>query len=418
MTVNEVSVRGWVFYDAECRFCVAGRTRWGPLLERRGFVWVPLQTPGAAGRLGVTEERLFAEMWLKLADGRVVSGVNSWSILMRAVWWLWPLGMLLEVPGINPIAAWVYRWTARNRHCLGGACKIHSHGPAPFHLSDLVVLALALGLVGALGRAWPAWVYMWALAFVLGWFAKWFAWRDARGARRQMPIGLTLAWFLLWPGLDARAFFERAHANKGKLREWFAAILKLAIGATLLWVIAPRCFTDNPLACGWVGLIGLGLGLHFGLFHVMSLAWRAAGVNAAHIMNRPLAVRSLAEFWGERWNTGFSIPSRRFLFKPIARRFGTGVAFGVVFLVSGLMHDLVISVPARGGYGLPTAYFLLQGAGVLIERSRFGRVLGLGRGLRGWSFMFAFTAGPMFWLFHPPFVHNVILPMLHALGAT
>ena len=29
--------RGWVFYDAECRFCVAGMKRWGGLFARRGF---------------------------------------------------------------------------------------------------------------------------------------------------------------------------------------------------------------------------------------------------------------------------------------------------------------------------------------------------------------------------------------------
>jgi hypothetical protein len=28
------------------------------------------------------------------------------------------------------------------------------------------------------------------------------------------------------------------------------------------------------------------------------------------------------------------------------------------------------------------------------------------------------TAGPVFWLFPPPFVHHVILPMLAAIGAT
>jgi hypothetical protein len=27
------------------------------------------------------------------------------------------------------------------------------------------------------------------------------------------------------------------------------------------------------------------------------------------------------------------------------------------------------------------------------------------------------TAGPAYWLFHPIFIRNVILPMLHALGA-
>ncbi len=30
---------------------------------------------------------------------------------------------------------------------------------------------------------------------------------------------------------------------------------------------------------------------------------------------------------------------------------------------------------------------------------------------------FVVTAAPAFWLFHPPFVHRVILPMLHAIGA-
>jgi len=87
-----------------------------------------------------------------------------------------------------------------------------------------------------------------------------------------------------------------------------------------------------------------------------------------------------------------------------------------VFAISGLMHELVISLPAHGGYGLPTAYFILQGFGVLVERSRLGRRIGLGRGLRGWLFTLACAAGPAFWLFHPTFVRNVILPMLRAFG--
>jgi predicted DCC family thiol-disulfide oxidoreductase YuxK len=130
MTVNDaVKPRGCVFYDADCRFCVAARTRWGPLFERRGFLWLPLQTPGTAARLGVTEAQLQEEMWLQRADGRTASGVNSWGVLMRAVWWLWPLGMVLAIPGINAVAARLYRGIARNRYCLRGTCRIHSHGP-------------------------------------------------------------------------------------------------------------------------------------------------------------------------------------------------------------------------------------------------------------------------------------------------
>jgi alginate O-acetyltransferase complex protein AlgI len=90
----------------------------------------------------------------------------------------------------------------------------------------------------------------------------------------------------------------------------------------------------------------------------------------------------------------------------------------VVFAISGVIHELAISFPARGGYGLPFGYFILQGVGVLIERSRFGQTLGLGRNLRGWLFMFAFTAAPAYWLFHPTFIHDVILPMLQTIGST
>ena len=65
-----------------------------------------------------------------------------------------------------------------------------------------------------------------------------------------------------------------------------------------------------------------------------------------------------------------------------------------------------------------TGYFVLQGLAVAGERTRQGRRLGLGRGWRGWLFTVLVTAGPAFWLFPPPFVRNVILPMLAVIGAT
>jgi predicted DCC family thiol-disulfide oxidoreductase YuxK len=142
---------GRIYFDAECRFCAAHRRRWGPIFERRGFVWLPLQTPGAAHRLGVTESRLREEMWLQLADGRTRSGVDAWSALMRHVWWVWPLGIMLALPGFNAGARVLYRWIARNRHCLGGACTIHSHGKASPSARRMVMLAgLAVALTAVL----------------------------------------------------------------------------------------------------------------------------------------------------------------------------------------------------------------------------------------------------------------------------
>jgi hypothetical protein len=88
-----------------------------------------------------------------------------------------------------------------------------------------------------------------------------------------------------------------------------------------------------------------------------------------------------------------------------------------VFLVSGLLHETVISLPARGGWGGPTLYFLLQAAGVGFERSATGKHLHLGRAAIGrvWTFLVAVAPLPL--LFHAPFVRNVIVPFYRALSA-
>lgn len=175
--------------------------------------------------------------------------------------------------------------------------------------------------------------------------------------------------------------------------------------------------SGSPLVCGWIGLLGLIFLLHFGSFQLVALGWRSLGVDAEPIMHAPGLSRCLSEFWGKRWNLGFRQLSYDFVFQPLHRRVGVTPATLAVFVLSGLIHELAISVPARGGYGLPTVYFSLQGAGVLLERSTFGRIAGLQHGWRGWTFMLAMTAGPAFWLFHPPFVMRVVVPFLKAIRA-
>lgn len=82
-----------------------------------------------------------------------------------------------------------------------------------------------------------------------------------------------------------------------------------------------------------------------------------------------------------------------------------------------MIHDVAISVPAGGGYGLPTAYFVVQYLGLLLQRSSFARMLGLDRGFGGWAVTALFILGPVGWLFHPPFLRVVLIPFLTALGA-
>lgn len=264
---------------------------------------------------------------------------------------------------------------------------------------------------------WPPWAVMWALAVLVFALCKWLTWRTAPAA----PARRRLAYLVAWPGLDAKAFLDRKPLPPDRRPtpgEWAFATLKTLLGVALVWVTVPRVPAHLPLLRGWVGMAGFVFTLHFGAFHLLSCAWRAAGVGAKPLMNWPVLSRGVSEFWGKRWNTAFRDLAHRFLFRPLSARVGPRAGLAAGFLFSGLVHDLVISVPAGGGYGLPTLYFVLQGLGLLAERSRAGKRLGLGSGWRGRVFTAAVVAGPAYWLFHPLFVLNVVVPFLDVIGAT
>ncbi len=263
----------------------------------------------------------------------------------------------------------------------------------------------------------PPWVFMWVLSFAIYLSLKWLTWWRAR-SRISHPAWRSVAYLLGWPGMDADAFMDaRQRVPPPAPTTWLWATFETILGAILLRVMARSIPQGQPLLRGWVGMLGLILLLHFGTIQIVALLWQSLGVKAQPIMSAPLRSTSLGEFWGKRWNLGFRQLAHELIFRPLYRRLGADTAGFLVFVVSGLIHDLVISLPARGGYGLPTLYFLLQGAGVTVERSRFGKRLGLGQGGRGWCFMMMFLTVPVFGLFHPWFVLRVILPFMQAIHA-
>jgi D-alanyl-lipoteichoic acid acyltransferase DltB (MBOAT superfamily) len=257
---------------------------------------------------------------------------------------------------------------------------------------------------------------MWAISFGLFFGCKWLTWWQGR--RPGVPVWRNVCYLFGWPGMDAEAFLCGEHrAKKPATLSWLLAVLKTFFGVYMLWVVTPVVPAHLFLLKGWTGMVGIIFILHFGLFDALALGWQTLGIDAEPLMESPVLARSLSEFWGRRWNSAFNRLAHELVFQPLYRRIGTAAAIMTAFFVSGLVHDLILSVPARAGYGLPTAYFILQGTGVLFERSQLGRRLGLRRGGRGRLFTVAVTAIPAFWLFHPAFIRNVILPMLQAIGA-
>jgi membrane bound O-acyltransferase family protein len=263
---------------------------------------------------------------------------------------------------------------------------------------------------------WPPWALMWTMAISIYIGCKWLTWQ--RATVRDVPAWKHAAYLLAWPGLDATTFLGAATSGCLQCRsiEWIAAAARLTFGVVLLFAVPRMAPPEHPYVVGWIGMVGLVLILHFGVFHLLSCSWRRIGVQARPLMDRPFASTSVSEFWG-RWNTAFRDLTHRFLFRPCASRFGARWGIVVGFLFSGAVHDLVISVPGRGGYGGPTTFFVIQGVAMIIERSAFGHQIGLGSGWSGRLFAAAVLIAPVGLLFHRPFVVEVIVPFMRVLGA-
>ncbi len=205
----------------------------------------------------------------------------------------------------------------------------------------------------------------------------------------------ALGYLAFWPGMDPRPFARTEPSPGAGLAAW--GLLKMSLGASLLLLHAGIPALDVPRV-----FLGVGLLVHFGLCDVLAGLWRLRGVPVERLFVNPAASRSLGEFWGRRWNLAFSAVARRRVFKPVARRWGATAGVLATFAFSGLLHDLLISVPAGGGYGLPSLYFMLHGALVVVERR--GAPTG-----RLWALFWVLAPLPL--LFHPPFLRAIVGPL-------
>ena len=402
---------GCVFYDGNCAFCSEWVGTWRRTLAAHGFSIAPLQTKGVQQELRLSEGELLRDLRLLTSSGEIISGADVYLYVARRIWWAWMFYALFSLPGFNFLLHRGYRLVANNRYCIAGKCQVRRPSRV-VQLAPLVLLSAAgYFLTSEVG----AWIQMWALVFALFAGFKWMTWWPAR--RRFSEKWRALAYLCCWPGMDSQPFLQRGVRITAPMREWLKAFGSLALGIVMLWGVIPIMPPHLPLLIGWAGMTALLCVLHFGSLKLLALFWQRIGLDVTPVMRTPMLARSVSDFWGARWNTAFRDLAHREVFAPLQKRAGISTATLAVFLASGLVHDLVISVPARGGYGLPTLYFVIQAFAIGVERSALGRRIGLQRGVLGRAFAFATVLGPATLLFHRQFAEAVMLPFLHAMGA-
>lgn len=262
------------------------------------------------------------------------------------------------------------------------------------------------------GRLWAMWFALW-IGF------KWLTLLSLRTQRtRNVPVTRLFSYLFLWHGTDPTPFLGPSRPITSSPRTLVGnGARNILCGALILWWLAQAVWLrDWPLAQAWIGMVALGLLLHLGIVDWVTAFWQWRGYRVERLFKFPLAATSVTEFWGGRWNLAFTQLTRTNIFRPLVRRFGGTIGTLAGFLFSGALHELVVSFPAGACYGLPTLYFAVQGACIVVERMWLHDTVWMRNRALAWCWTCLVVVGPLPMMFHPPFLLRLVLPLLRVLG--
>ena len=173
----------------------------------------------------------------------------------------------------------------------------------------------------------------------------------------------------LWFGMDPASFRNRREGLGWKGDVGLGLLLMLAgtLGAWLVWAMEWRQIL--------IMFVPMSLGFHFGALRVLKGGLRAAGFPVRTLFPNVLEARGIGDFWSRRWNVGYSQMMQRLVGRPVEKLAGENSGVMAIFIASGVLHELAITLPVRSGFGLPTVYFTLHGILTLLEK-KWGRPFG------------------------------------------
>lgn len=218
----------------------------------------------------------------------------------------------------------------------------------------------------------------------------------------ELGLGRYLVFSLAWFGMDPGSFAKRREALTWKEDVCRGIVLMIlgTLGAWMVWKMEWRQIL--------VMFLPMSLGFHFGALRVLKGGLRRAGYPVRTLFPNLLKAKGVGDFWSRRWNVGYSQMMQRLVGRPIEKVWGREAGIFGVFVGSGLLHEVAITLPVNTGYGLPTLYFAAHGLLVLLER-KLGRPLGQVPAL-------LLVAVPLGFLFPPAFQTEVIERCLNIFG--
>jgi alginate O-acetyltransferase complex protein AlgI len=217
--------------------------------------------------------------------------------------------------------------------------------------------------------------------------------QDLYGESPSRPLRYRL-WHEL-AGFDTRTV-TRAQ-RRLDLPRMCAGLAYAALAALGLWcVLAGARYEGVAYAlCRYVGGAVFIYAMADAVHAMVRASYLAVGLVVPSFHEVPIASRTLAEFWGDRWNRIVSAWLRTHFFLPLARRGRAGAGSLLAFFMSALLHAYLALVVGVAMAAVMGAFFLIQGLLVHLER-----VAGIRRWplavARVWTVVALFASSPLF----------------------
>ncbi len=107
-----------VYYDGACPKCIRDRDTYQKLSGATDQQVCWFDITGQENRLcelGIDPQQALAELHVRDAEGRIVSELDAYILLMAKVPTLKPLAWLIGLPVIRPLLAKIYHWQVNRR---------------------------------------------------------------------------------------------------------------------------------------------------------------------------------------------------------------------------------------------------------------------------------------------------------------
>lgn len=262
--------------------------------------------------------------------------------------WVIPLLVVVGISAGPVLANVKMAWVRRLAGWLVLAAVVAG---ADFALSDADAVSRMVGICCVLLGGMKGLVY-----------AEW-------AGKERLTIQRYAVFAFLWFGMDPASFKTRREGLSWKIDVKVGLLLMLAgtLGAWLVWAMEWRQIL--------MMFVPMSLGFHFGALRVLKGGLRAAEFPVRTLFPNVLETQGIGDFWSRRWNVGYSQMMQRLVGRPVAALAGTNPGMMAIFVASGLLHELAITLSVRSGFGMPTAYFTLHGILALLER-KWGRPFG------------------------------------------